>query len=187
MTAPETSILTTDRLELRPFRPSDAADVQRLAGDPDVARTTLNVPHPYEDGMAEAWIETHAEQREAGTNLVYAIADRATGALIGTINVVISKAHERGELGYWIGKRFWGQGYCTEAARALVDCCFDRLGLNRVFAHHLEGNPASGRVMEKVGMRREGRLRQQVSKDGKLLDVIAYGMVRDDRAASVVQ
>lgn len=172
--------LHTERLKLRPFGLDDAPEVQRLAGSPEVARTTLTVPHPYEDGVAEAWIRTHADERAAGRNVVYAITMKGDGSLVGSINVAISEKHHHGEIGYWVGTPFWGQGYCTEAARAMVAFCFDSLALHRVHAHHMRINAASGRVMQKIGMTHEGCLRQHVEKDGVLHDVVLYGMLRDD-------
>ena len=89
----------------------------------------------------------------------------------------------RAELGYWIGKPYWGQGYCTEAARATLDFGFEQLGLNRIFAHHFARNPASGRVMQKIGMTREGRLRQHVKKWDAFEDLELYGILKDHWAA----
>jgi [ribosomal protein S5]-alanine N-acetyltransferase len=172
--------LHTERLLLRPFGETDAGDVQRLAGDPDISKTTLHVPYPYEDGMAEAWISTHGEAAAAGTNVVYASVRAEDDALVGSINCAIDSRHRRGELGYWVGKPFWGQGYGTEAASALLDFCFERLNLNRVHAHYLAGNPGSGRVMEKIGMQYEGTLREHIEKDGKLFDLVVYGILRSE-------
>jgi len=98
--------------------------------------------------------------------------------------VAINRKHSNGELGYWIGKPFWGKGYCTEAARALIVVCFETLELNRVHAHHVDGNPASGRVMEKAGMVYEGCLRGHVQREGKFQDVLMYGLLRQDYDAT---
>ncbi len=116
-------VLTTERLLPRPFRIDDAGDVQRLVGDADVASTTLSVPHPYEDGMAEEWIVSLADQVKQGTNVVYAVVSRDTEELVGAI----SQKHRIGEFGYWVGKPYWEKGYCTEAAGALLTFCFSSL------------------------------------------------------------
>jgi len=172
--------LETERLVLRPFALSDAPDVQRLAGERDIASTTLNVPHPYEVGTAELWIGTHEESFEAGQLVTFAIVDRATNALLGAIGLTINVEHDRAEMGYWVGKPYWGNGYCTEAAAAVLRYAFDELGLNRVYACHLTRNPASGRVMQKIGMRYEGRLRQHVKKWGQREDLETYGALREE-------
>jgi len=176
--------LHTERLILRPFRPEDAPAVQRLAGDPAIASTTTNIPHPYEDGLAEQWISNHAARYEAGECATFAITLRESGELIGAIGLEISREHRRAELGYWVGVPWWNQGYCTEAARALVAYGFRELSLHRIYAMHFRRNPASGKVMRKIGMRHEGSLRQHVSKWGTFEDVEVYGILREEFEAA---
>lgn len=95
-------ILITSRLTLRPFSLADAARVQKLAGDERVSEMTINIPHPYEDGMAENWISTHAESFYNGERIVYAVTLSQTSELIGAIGLTqLTKAD--GNLGYWIG------------------------------------------------------------------------------------
>ena len=158
--------LHTQRLILRPFEIADALDVQRLAGDQAIADTTLNIPHPYEDGMAEQWISTRQPQFEAGELANFAIVLRATGELVGAIGLVINRRFDHAELGYWIGRPYWKQGFCTEAGRAVLRYGFTELNLNRIHAYYLSRNPAPGRVMEKLGMTREGLLRQHPEEVG---------------------
>lgn len=171
-------VLTTERLALRPFTAADAPAVQRLAGAREVADTTLNVPHPYEDGMAEAWIAERAEVYVRGEGVSFAITSREDGALVGAIGLRLSGRFPRGELGYWIGVPYWNHGYATEAARALIGFGFGTLGLHRIHAAHFSRNPASGRVMEKVGMRSEGTLREHLRRWDRFEDVVVYGILR---------
>ena len=175
----ERPTLLTDRLFLRPFTLADAPDVQRLAGDRDIASSTLNIPHPYEDGMAEQWIGTHQEKFDRRELVNFAITRRQDGALIGTIGLGIDQKHEHAELGYWIGKPYWGNGYCTEAAETVLHYGFTVLGLNRIYARYMTRNPASGRVMEKVGMRDEECLRQHVKKWGVFEDLNVYAILQE--------
>jgi ribosomal-protein-alanine N-acetyltransferase len=175
----EQSILHTRRLILRPFNLADAADVQRLAGAYEIAATTGTIPHPYEDGMAETWINTHAARLADGTGIVYAITLRETGVLCGAIGLAIKTEHQRAELGYWLGVPYWGRGYCTEAAETLLDHGFRTLELHRILAVHLTRNPASGRVMQKIGMRHEGTLREHMCKWGVFETVECYAILRD--------
>ena len=144
----EYPIIRTERLLLRPFSMGDAPAVQTLAGDREVASTTLNIPHPYEDGTAEEWIGTHQGTFERGESVVFAIVLRSDDSLVGAIGLEVRRRHARAELGYWIGKPYWNNGYCTEAAQAVVRHGFEDLGLARVFARHMSRNPASGRVMQ---------------------------------------
>ena len=173
--------LTTQRLILRPFTLADAPAVQHLAGEWAVADTTANIPHPYEDGVAETWISSHAEQFEQRTGVVFAVTLKETGELVGAISLFsIRAAFERAEMGYWIGVPYWNKGYCSEAAKALIGYGFNELGLNRVFAEHMTRNPGSGRVMQKAGMTYEGTLRQHVKKWDRYEDLKVYGILRTE-------
>ncbi len=173
--------LETPRLVLRPFGLPDAADVQCLAGDRAVADTTLNIPHPYEDGMAQAWIETHAQEYAEGRQVNFAITLSAEGALIGCISLKMDReAPGSAELGYWVGVPWWNRGYCTEAAAAVLDYGFRVLELERIHAHHLLRNPASGRVMQKVGLHAQGVARESFHKAGEREDIALYGIRRRD-------
>jgi RimJ/RimL family protein N-acetyltransferase len=172
--------IETERLVLRPFADADARDVQRLAGDRLVAATTLLIPHPYEDGMAEAWIATHEAAWEAGHGLTLAITLRPAGELVGAIGLTLWIADGSGELGYWIGVPWWGRGYATEAARALVDCGFGRLGLQVIHAGHFAANPASGRVLEKVGMSVDGVQPRAICKWGTWHDLRLLSIRRQE-------
>jgi RimJ/RimL family protein N-acetyltransferase len=178
----EQPTLKTDRLVLRPFGMDDAREVQRLAGDHAIAATTLRIPHPYPDGCAAEWIASLQPAFASGASVAFAITRASDGALLGAIGLDITREHERAELGYWIGKPYWGNGYCTEAARAIVDYAFDDLGLNRVGAVHFAHNNASGRVMQNIGMTCEGHRIQEIKKCGKFEDLILYGLVRARRA-----
>jgi ribosomal-protein-alanine N-acetyltransferase len=169
--------LTTERLVLRPFALDDAPAVQRLASDREVALNTLLIPHPYPDGAAEEWIKGHDDQ---SNNHIFAIAPRAGGEVMGAIGLHADRQHERAEIGYWIGVPYWGNGYATEAAKAVVAYAFDNLGAHRVFAFHFTRNPASGRVLQKIGMQREGTMRQHLLKWGEHVDVDYYGVVRGE-------
>jgi ribosomal-protein-alanine N-acetyltransferase len=179
----ERPTLETTRLILRPFTWGDARDVQRLAGDREVASTTLNVPHPYEDGMAEQWIGTHQEKYERGELVNFAIVRRVDNALLGAIGLRITQQHTHAELGYWIGQPYWNAGYCTEAAHAVVAYGFEGLGLHRIHASHMTRNPASGRVMQKIGMYYEGCLRQHINKWGVFEDLAIYGILQSEYVA----
>lgn len=181
--------LETDRLVLRPFTVADASDVQRLAGDRAVADTTLNIPHPYEDGAAEEWIGKHQAIFDEGKGAHFAITIKSDGILVGAISLMGMVAGHQAELGYWIGRPYWNQGFCTEAARAVLGYAFLEFGLIRVHSCHITRNPASGRVMQKAGMTHEGCRRQHVRKWDKTEDLELYGILKKecDEASQAVE
>src|SRR2546430_1027878 len=152
----------------------------RMAGSTEVARTTLNLPHPYLPGMAEQWIGSHESAFEKLEHVTFAIALRETGALCGAIGLSLNERDRRGELGYWIGHDFWNCGYCTEAARAVLGFGFGELKLHRIHAAHFPHNAASGRVLEKIGMRREGVQRAHHRRFDEFYDRVNYGLLANE-------
>ncbi len=174
--------LSTERLVLRAFEPTDAPIVEALVGAVEVARTT-NLPHPYPPGGALEWIAAGHEAATQGQRYPFAIVRHVDGALVGSITLWLTPEHHRGELGYWVGHPYWDQGYATEAAARVVAYAFEELGLRRVTAQALRHNRASTRVMEKVGMTHEGTLRQHIYHRGAFKDVDVYGLLHTDSAA----
>lgn len=172
--------LKSARLILRPFKLSDAPRVQNLAGAKEIAAVTSNIPHPYLDGMAESWISGHETAFQNDRSLELAICLRENGLLIGAIGLIIERTDHRASLGYWLGKDYWNQGYCTEAAREIVSYGLEKLELNRIYATHFSHNPASGKVMEKLGMTKEGILKEHAYKWGHYYDYIYYGILKSD-------
>jgi RimJ/RimL family protein N-acetyltransferase len=172
--------IETERLKLRPFDPDDAAEVQRLAGDRLIADTTLRIPHPYQDGMAQEWISTHQPNFDQGKGVAFAITRKADGCLVGAIGLTDLVAGHQAELGYWIGHPYWNQGFCTEASGAVLRYAFSELSLIRVHCCHFSRNPASGRVMQKLGMKHEGSRMRHVKKWDKFEDLELYGILKEE-------
>lgn len=143
--------LLASSIVLRRFVAADAPRVELLAGEREVAGTTALIPHPYPAGAAAVWIATHGPAAAAGSEYTYAITD-FDGTLVGAI-ALRPRPAARENLGYWIGRGWWGRGYATTAARAMIALGFGLLDLDTLSASHLARNPASGRVMEKCGMR----------------------------------
>ncbi len=171
--------LETDRLVLRAFKSSDEACVQELLQCKEIAANTRSIEHPYPDGAAKLWIEKQPQLWNEGKSAVFAICLKDSGELVGAAGLEINQPDENAELGYWIGKTYWHQGYCTEAASQVMSFGFDELGLHKIHANHLKRNPASGRVLQKIGMLYEGELRGHMKKWGVFEDVVVYGLVRD--------
>ncbi len=177
------SQIHTARLVLRAPQKSDAPAIQRLADDVDIARNTLTIPHPYPPGAAESWIAMVTEKAADGNHAAFAICDRTSGELYGVIGLRIERDQQRAELGYWIGKPFRGRGLASEASRAVLEHAFGALELERVYAAHFPWNPASGRVLEKAGLKREGILRGHAQKKGERIDLQFFGLLRAEYRA----
>lgn len=175
--------IETERLILRPFTLSDAPDVQQLAGDWDIARMTTEIPHPYEDGVAKQWILTHRDDFENDRAAIFAVTLKPDCSFIGAVGLSLESDHSRAELGYWIGKPFWDHGYATEAAEAVIRYGFRQLGLNRIYARCLTYNKASARVLKKLGMTHEGRLRKHILHWGEFEDIEVYGILKAEFSA----
>ena len=126
------------------------------------------------------WILTRQSKFQAGESVNCAIILKSIQELIGAIGLIIDKRFNRAELGYWIAKEYWNQGYCTEASKAILKYGFHELDLQRITASYIIRNPASGKVMEKIGMTKEGVLREHVIKWGKYEDVVSYGILRKE-------
>lgn len=172
--------LHTERLVLRPLRDDDAPTMQKLAGDRRIATTTLTIPHPYEDGMAEAFVASQRETYAKGEAATYGITLRADGTFVGVIGFVADVIHAHAEIGYWVAVPYWRRGYGYEAARTLLDHGFETRGFQRIHAQVYRGNQASRRILEKLGMAYEGCLRQHIRRLGTVHDVELFGILRDE-------
>lgn len=169
-------LLETSRLALREFSESDISELVPLISAREVAATTLRIPHPYEEKHAREFLASVAKENE----LRMAIRLKSDGRLIGGVGLHPETHHHRAELGYWIGVPYWGNGYATEAAQEMVRCGFQNIKLNRIFATHFGGNEASGKILKKIGMRHEGRIRQAVFKWGKFIDLELYSILLEE-------
>jgi RimJ/RimL family protein N-acetyltransferase len=177
---PPLPVLETPRLLLRPHRPEDAAELIAQLSVKEVADGTLNVPHPYPPERATEFIAEQPLRHASGKGIAWAITWREDGRLIGGVGFALTRAHRRGELGYWVARPEWGKGIATEASRAAVEYAFSVLELHRVDAHHYVENPASGAVMRRLGMQYEGRVRGMVWRDGVPRDLDLYAILRSD-------
>lgn len=176
----DTIILRTERLWLRPFAERDAETVERLLNDKEIASNTRSIPFPFPKGQGMIRIREQNEKWLTGDAYVFAICLSGTEQVVGGIGLEIDKENHHAELGYWLGREFWKNGYCSEVAKCLVEFGFETLGLYRIHAHHLTRNPASGRVLGKIGMRKEGLLRGHSRKWGVFEDIVVYGMLATD-------
>ncbi|HZQ95516.1 MAG TPA: GNAT family protein [Candidatus Sulfotelmatobacter sp.] len=174
MTAKPT--LRTTRLTLRPYVEADIPELLPLVGAREVAATTLRIAHPYTERDARAFLELTKDPDKVWL----AITLRGDGHQIGGIGLRIDQQHQHAELGYWLGVPSWGQGYATEAGREMLRYGFEELRLHRIFASHFKHNAASGRVLQKLGMRHEGCQREHLHKWNLFVDSELYGILRPE-------
>ncbi len=155
---------------------ADAGRISLLAGDFDVASMTGTIPHPYSEEMAAEWIASAFAGKEG---VVFAIL--RSGALIGCTGYR-AFGDDHAELGYWIGKPYWGMGYATEAVRALILHAFETGGFDYLTVGHFSGNPASARIITKFGFAPQGNEMRDCAARGARAHCVTY---RLDRATAL--
>lgn len=169
--------ITTERLRLRLFTEADAQNVVELCNNYNLYKSTLHLPYPYSIECALSWIANHEQNFELDQLYEFAITDKESGQLYGAIAITNDKQHKNGEIGYWIGEPYWGKGYGTEAAKAVIEFAFKEKHYHRVYGRYFKTNPASGKVMEKCGMEYEGTLKEHIYKIDAFEDIVCYGMI----------
>lgn len=169
--------ITTKRLQLRLFTKADAPNVARLCNNYNIYKSTMYLPFPYNVEDALSWIDRHLDNFEEQRSYEFAITDKENGELYGAIALSHNHHYNNGEIAYWIGEEFWGNGFATEAAGALIYFAFEVKRLHKVFARYFASNPASGKVMEKLGMKKEGVLLDHIRKDDRYEDLLHYGIL----------
>ncbi len=157
---------STERLILRPITPEDAPALQKIANNRAISYTTAAIPYPYTLEHANQWIASLKNLLFYQQVLNFAIVSKPTRELIGVMGLTFFTDCDQADLGYWIGPSYWNQGYITEAARRLFIYMFEELDLNAATANHLVRNPASGRVMQKLGMSFQYRQIEGIRKWG---------------------
>ena len=172
--------LHTEKLILRTFTLEDASDVKRLAWNPNVA-STISIEYPYKDGLAQEWIEIAAKEYIEGNGPSFAVTLRSDGTLIGNVELVVRRhlPHNDAFIGFWIGEPYWNFGYCTEAAKVVIRYGFCECNLDQILAYHFKRNPASGRVLQKIGMLYWDYFPNDTKHWGKWEDQIGYTLSKE--------
>ena len=173
--------METPRLRIRKLGIGDAEDIFAFSQNPEVSRFVLWDAH-RSIADSRSMVRGALRAYRTGEPASLAIELRETGRVVGTIGFVwIDDEHNCAEIGYSLAQEYWGRGLMTEALRAMLEFAFVRLHLNRVEALFDVRNRASGRVMEKCGMRREGLLRQKLYNKGEYVDVEIWAILARDR------
>lgn len=165
--------LETERLQLRPYTEADIAELLPLIGTREVAATT-RIMHPYTEQDAKDFLVAAKDPDKVWL----AVTLRTDGRQVGGAGLRVDRQYKNAELGYWLGVPYWGNGYATEAARAMLRYGFEVLELHRIHASHFKQNFASKRILQKLGMRHEGCLREHMCKWDQFIDLELYGMLR---------
>jgi ribosomal-protein-alanine N-acetyltransferase len=166
--------IETERLILSELKKEDLSLVIDYLQDKVFSEYTSNIPYPYTREDAELWLKITMETYEQKKGVTFAIRDK-TETIIGAIGLT-DEGSDKAQMGYWMAKKFWNKGYITEAAKAMVESGFKELGFNKIYATHFLHNPASGKVMQKIGMKLEAVLKQHLKKDGKYYDIPMYSI-----------
>lgn len=171
----ENQFLETERLFLRPVTLANAEDMYEYASDDETTKYVFETHTSLEDTKEN--LAKYFLSKPLGN---YGIVLRVNQKMIGTIDLRVNEDHRKAEMGYTLNKAYWGQGYMTEAAGELIRLAFEKLKLNRVEAIHDSRNPASGRVMAKIGMTKEAVLRDAVILKGDVATNVVYGITKED-------
>ncbi len=169
--------IETERLLLNQPVRNDIENIVEILNTEIYSKYTINIPFPYTAESAEFWIELAEQGFKNKTQYIFAIRTKEKSKLIGGIDLGIESRFNHAELGYWLDETYWNHGYMTEAVRALINFGFTELNLKRIYATHFDFNPASGKVILKCGMEKEGVLKCHTYKDGKYQNHVLYSII----------
>jgi len=168
-------------INLRRINRSDAASIQHHANDPLVAQYLPFMPHPYSLRDARLWINTTHRLARTDIGYHFGIEDRASREIVGCIGLKNVNRHDlNAELGYWVSRAFWRNGFATEAVRLMQGFVFGQLKLRRLYAIVLEANTGSVKLLEKTGFVREGTWRKASLHKKRWYNVYSYGLLKEE-------
>ncbi len=176
-----TETIETKRLILRRFTAADAEDMfKNWASDPEVTKYLTWPTHTNAD-VTHALLNDWASKYEDGGYFNWAIEYKENAEVIGNISVVhLNENIDAAEIGYCIGRAYWGREIMPEALTAVIDYLFEKAGMNRVAALHDANNAKSGRVIEKAGMKYEGTLRSAGKNNQGICDMVVRSIIRSE-------
>jgi len=170
--------LFTDRLRLGKIRTKDLPIITEYANNKSISDNTLSFPFPYTEESAVFWMQMEIKGFENKKDYIFAIYEKESDDFIGGIGLHTDKINSKGELGYWIAEPFWNRGYASEAGNEVIKFGFNELGLNKILATHFLYNSASKKVLQKIGMYKEAKIKHHYFKNGKFEDVIQYCLLK---------
>ncbi len=174
----------TERLLIREWKKGDEKDSVANINNLNVTKWLLVVPYPYTKKDSNDWIKLNLKrQREKKREkFAFAIGLKENKKVIGGIGLDISSQNKTAEVGYWLGENYWNKKYGSEALKEILNFGFEKLKLRRIEAKVFEGNPSSGRLLEKFGFKLEGRHPEAMicKSDGKIKTDLSYGLLKKD-------
>jgi len=177
--------LVTKRLILRPLKNSDAKETVANINNLNVSKWLLVVPHPYKFKDAKKWIKDTQKdwKKRKKESYSFGIELKSQKKIIGGIGLhKVNKFQGKADVGYWLGQKYWRQGYGSEALMAILDFAFRKLKLRRLEAGIFAKNPSSGKLLRKFGFKLEGlrRKRLRSKANGKIHDEEIYGLLKQE-------
>ncbi len=160
---------------IRKLISSDSKDINRHINDKEIAKWTLRIPHPYKEIDALRFIKESKYNLKKKTAYAFGIVLQKTDTVIGIIDLhSVCWESKNAEIGYWIGREYWGKGIATEAVKLVLTYGFEKLKLKRIYAKVFSGNKASLKVLQKNGFKKEGILRKSRFKNNKWIDEVIF-------------
>ena len=172
--------LITDRLILAEFGKTSAETWLGLIKDKEVALTTLALPHPCTCKDAKLWKATQIDAIKSGSILRWSIIKTDGHAVMGCVKLSLNLRFNSAEIGYWVGKKYWGNGYAGEAAIKVLNYGFSELKLNRIETYAMVVNKASSKILLKLGMQKEGFHRQLIKRWDNYINVESFAILLSD-------
>ena len=176
-----TTILSSSRYLLRPYQAADGDAVWKVISRPEIYATTNAIPKNFSRRRVDWWFAFLENTRRSGTGFEFGVFEKRTGEYLGNCGSVnVNPRQDSGVLTYFIHPQWWGCGVATEASAAVLDFAFHELGLMRVSGSCMTCNPASRRVMEKLGFQLEGTGRRELYKDGVFHNVYHLSLLAEE-------
>ncbi|BFH61020.1 GNAT family N-acetyltransferase [Paenibacillus azoreducens] len=171
-------LIETERLVIREYREEDWESVHIYASNPEVTKYTLWGPNSVQETKEHVQTMLKSQQQKPRLTHEFAVTLKAGGIMIGGVGLHVEKTN--GEIGYCFNPDYWGQGYAVESSKAMLELGFTQLGLHRIYATCRPQNAASERVMLKLGMRKEGHLREHTLGNKGYADSYLYSILEQD-------
>lgn len=174
-------MLEGKKVKLRGFEKNDLEETHKAMNNPNMTRYLSVYFRPHSKEEEEEWIEKTWEKRQKGQEYTFAVEEKTSEELIGSVSLLsIKQKDKRAELGIWIKEDYWGKGYGTEAEELMVKYGFEELNLHSIYARAFDFNERSQKAIEKVGFKKVGKQRESLYRNGRYCDTLYYDMLKEE-------